>query len=258
MHAVGDRVRELDLDVDEAGGCQPVPYSETDSAPAMQPDVAPALGAIGGRQAVLGDDVGDPDPPAGPEHPGDSANTAALSGERLTTQFEMTTSTRLGGQRDRPRCRPSGTRRSWRRPRARCAARARASRRSCRGRRPCPSGPTRRAESSTSMPPPEPRSRTVSPSRSSATASGLPQPRLAATASSGSAARSSARVEALAEEGRRLLAATADALAVAPAATSRREVRRRLRVSLSYLLAHVRRHRRSFHRRTSMTIPIHR
>ena len=36
------------------------------------------------------------------------------------------------------------------------------------------------------MPPPEPRSRTVSPSRSSATAVGLPQPRLARTAASGS------------------------------------------------------------------------
>src|SRR5215471_15857764 len=36
------------------------------------------------------------------------------------------------------------------------------------------------------MPPPDPRSRTLSPSCRSATASGFPQPRLASTASSGS------------------------------------------------------------------------
>ena len=42
------------------------------------------------------------------------------------------------------------------------------------------------------MPPPDPRSRTRSPSWSSATAIGLPQPRLARTAASGSSARSSA------------------------------------------------------------------
>ena len=35
------------------------------------------------------------------------------------------------------------------------------------------------------MPPPEPRSSTVSPGRRSATATGLPQPRLARTAASG-------------------------------------------------------------------------
>src|SRR5919201_5584018 len=41
------------------------------------------------------------------------------------------------------------------------------------------------------MPPPDPRSSTTSPARRSATAVGLPQPRLARTAASGSAARSS-------------------------------------------------------------------
>src|SRR5215468_8329951 len=50
-----------------------------------------------------------------------------------------------------------------------------------------PLGPTRFAESSTSMPPPEPRSRTVSPGGNFARAVGLPQPREAATASLGSA-----------------------------------------------------------------------
>src|SRR5688572_16065198 len=51
-----------------------------------------------------------------------------------------------------------------------------------------PVGPTRRAESRTSSPPPEPRSSTNSPGRRSARAVGLPQPSDAASASAGSAA----------------------------------------------------------------------
>src|ERR1051325_3574784 len=50
-----------------------------------------------------------------------------------------------------------------------------------------PVGPTRLAESNTSIPPPEPRSSTVSPSFSSASAVGLPQPSEAFTANSGKA-----------------------------------------------------------------------
>ena len=71
------------------------------------------------------------------------------------------------------------------RPCAGSRARAPASRRSCRARRPCPSGPTRLADSSTSMPPPEPRSSTVSPGFSCASAVGLPQPSEACSACSG-------------------------------------------------------------------------
>src|SRR5277367_1215046 len=48
-----------------------------------------------------------------------------------------------------------------------------------------PDGPTRRAESSTSIPPPEPRSSTVSPARKSASAVGFPQPSEARSASAG-------------------------------------------------------------------------
>src|ERR1039457_3371265 len=48
-----------------------------------------------------------------------------------------------------------------------------------------PVGPTRLAESSTSMPPPEPRSSTVSPAFSCASAVGLPQPSDARRAVSG-------------------------------------------------------------------------
>src|SRR5690606_29333153 len=51
-----------------------------------------------------------------------------------------------------------------------------------------PAGPTRRALSSASMPPPLPRSSTTSPGLSSASAVGLPQPSDARTARSGSAA----------------------------------------------------------------------
>src|SRR5919197_2773859 len=48
-----------------------------------------------------------------------------------------------------------------------------------------PVGPTRLAESNTSMPPPDPRSRTVWPGSSRINAVGLPQPSDAATAPSG-------------------------------------------------------------------------
>ena len=51
-----------------------------------------------------------------------------------------------------------------------------------------PVGPTRLADRSTSIPPPEPRSSTVSPGASSASAVGLPHPSEAATASTGSSA----------------------------------------------------------------------
>ena len=54
-----------------------------------------------------------------------------------------------------------------------------------------PVGPTRFAERMTSMPPPEPRSSTVSPSRRSATAVGFPQPSDARTAASGNSPRCS-------------------------------------------------------------------
>src|SRR5262249_31193368 len=53
-----------------------------------------------------------------------------------------------------------------------------------------PAGPTRVADRSTSMPPPDPRSSTVWPGSSARRAVGLPQPSDAATAVSGSAPRS--------------------------------------------------------------------
>src|SRR5437899_12043655 len=53
-----------------------------------------------------------------------------------------------------------------------------------------PDGPTRFAESRTSIPPPEPRSSTVCPGSSVSRAVGLPQPSDADTAVSGTASRS--------------------------------------------------------------------
>src|SRR5579862_2792386 len=55
-----------------------------------------------------------------------------------------------------------------------------------------PVGPTRFAESSTSIPPPDPRSSTVSPAFSCASAVGFPHPREAATTSFGNSATSPA------------------------------------------------------------------
>src|SRR5439155_836419 len=55
-----------------------------------------------------------------------------------------------------------------------------------------PVGPTRFADRITSIPPPEPRSSTTSPSCSSATATGFPQPRDASAAASGTSPRCSA------------------------------------------------------------------
>src|SRR5215472_5902543 len=121
-----------------------------------------------------------------------SASTASLSVDRLMTQLEMTTSTAPSGNGTAS---ISPLRNSTLVASALMAfALARVSISSVMSTPYAnPDGPTRRAESNTSMPPPEPRSRTRSPSFRSATASGLPQPRLARTASSGKTSVSSSR-----------------------------------------------------------------
>ena len=83
------------------------------------------------------------------------------------------------------RSRLSGTQRSPHQSWPGCPVPAPAFRRSCRVRRLSRSDPRARAESSTSIPPPDPRSNTISPSDSAAKAVGFPQPRDASTASSG-------------------------------------------------------------------------
>src|SRR6476661_3457308 len=120
-----------------------------------------------------------------------SLSTRSLSAERLMTQLEMITSTESAGsgissispRRNSTLVTPDFF---W-------FSRASASMSSVMSRPyALPVGPTRRAESSTSIPPPEPRSRTVSPGLSSASAVGLPQPSEASTASAGSPATSAA------------------------------------------------------------------
>jgi len=120
-----------------------------------------------------------------------SARTAGLSVERLITQFEITTSTEAAG---------SGIssitplrKIAFRMP-ASCALRRASSSISSVMSRPyaMPVGPTRFADRITSIPPPEPRSSTVSPSRSSATALGFPQPSETAVAPCGSSPSSPA------------------------------------------------------------------
>ena len=144
----------------------------------MQPTQPPRSARSAAREAVLGDDVADADAPARPAARGRSRRARPACRREVDDAVRDDDVDRLGRERDLLDLPLQELDVGRRRPRPRCAGRGRASRRSCRGRRPCRSGPTRWAESRTSMPPPEPRSSTVSPSRSSATAVGLPQPRL--------------------------------------------------------------------------------
>src|SRR6266545_4376333 len=113
-----------------------------------------------------------------------SWSTRRLSAERFITQFEMITSTDASGSGI---CSMSPFRNStFVTPALRWFSRASASISSVMSRPyALPVGPTRLADSRTSMPPPEPRSSTVCPSCSSASAVGLPQPSEASTACSG-------------------------------------------------------------------------
>src|SRR5450755_1926734 len=166
-------------------------YSAKDRAPAMHPTGPPRWArsaAVRWSSARMSET---PRRPPGRRTRKLSAKTAGLSPDRLITQLEMITSTELSG---------SGIASMWpcrnstlAAPALAALARARLSISSVMSRPYAfPAGPTRRADRSTSMPPPEPRSRTVSPSRRPATAIGLPQPRLADTASSGTSLCSAA------------------------------------------------------------------
>src|SRR6267143_157351 len=113
-----------------------------------------------------------------------SRNTRSLSAERLITQFEIMTSTELSGSGI---CSISPFKNSTlSAPALRLFSFASASISSVISRPyALPVGPTRLAESKTSIPPPEPRSRTTSPGFNFASAVGLPQPREACSASPG-------------------------------------------------------------------------
>src|SRR5438045_1613673 len=113
-----------------------------------------------------------------------SRNTLSLSAERLITQLEMITSTDSSGSgmfsispfRNSAFSTPAFLWFSLARPSMSSVISSPYA---------LPDGPTRWADSSTSIPPPEPRSRTVSPAFNSASAVGLPQPSDAFTAASG-------------------------------------------------------------------------
>src|SRR5260370_12970756 len=111
-------------------------------------------------------------------------NTWSLSAERLITQFEMMTSTELSG---RGICSISPLKNStFSAPALRLLSFASASISSVMSRPyALPVAPTRLAESRTSMPPPEPRSRTTSPGFNFASAVGFPHPSEACSASPG-------------------------------------------------------------------------
>ena len=114
-----------------------------------------------------------------------SRSTASLSLERLMTQFEMMTSTELSGSGMASMVPLRNS--TFVAPALRWFSRARASISSVMSRPyALPVGPTRFADSSTSIPPPDPRSSTVWPASSCISAVGLPQPSDAVTASAGS------------------------------------------------------------------------
>src|SRR6266481_1015178 len=113
-----------------------------------------------------------------------SRNTASLLAERLITQFEMITSTELSGN---GMCSISPLKNStFSAPALRLFSFASASISSVMSNPYAfPVGPTRFAESKTSMPPPEPKSRTTSPGFNLASRVGFPQPSEACSASPG-------------------------------------------------------------------------
>src|SRR5229473_385023 len=113
-----------------------------------------------------------------------SRNTRSFSAERLITQFEIMTSTELSGSGI---CSISPFKNSTlSAPALRLFSFASANISSViSSPYALPVGPTRFAESKTSMPPPEPKSRTTSPGFNFAKAVGLPQPSEACSASPG-------------------------------------------------------------------------
>ena len=85
---------------------RPSRNSETDRAPAMQPAYEPRSARCSALERVLGDDVADPDPAAGPQDAGDLGEDRALVGGEVDDAVADHDVDRLGGQRDAPRCGP--------------------------------------------------------------------------------------------------------------------------------------------------------
>ena len=94
---VRDLVGEFDRDVLEAGRLKPASYSFFESAPAMQPTNEPrsARSAADRRSSATTSLI--PMRPPGLSTRAISVSTAALSTDKLMTQFEITTSTESAG-----------------------------------------------------------------------------------------------------------------------------------------------------------------
>ena len=123
-------------------------------APAMQPVHCGHVGPGRLVHVLVGHHVGDGEAAARLQNPrglGEHPGLVAGEVDDAVGDDHVDASRREAGS---PRSRRAGTRRSRRPPCAGSRGPAPASRRSCRGRRPCRSGPTRLAESRTSMPPP--------------------------------------------------------------------------------------------------------
>src|SRR5216683_2710599 len=159
-------------------------YSFSSSAPATQPTHRRMFCRICGSTSPRVTTSETASRPPGLSTRNASRNTASLSAERLITQFEMITSTELSGN---GMCSISPLKNSTFSATAlRLFSFASASISSVISNPYAfPVGPTRFAESKTSMPPPEPRSRTTSPGFNLASAVGFPQPSEACSASPG-------------------------------------------------------------------------
>src|SRR6266540_3190134 len=159
-------------------------YSRSESAPATQPTHSSMLLRIAGGTSPRTTTSETAKRPPGRSTRKASFSTRSLSPDKLITQFEMMTSTELSGS---GMCSISPFRNfTLVKPLLRRLSSASASISSVMSRPyALPVGPTRFAESNTSMPPPEPRSSTVSPGFNSASAVGLPQPSEACNAVAG-------------------------------------------------------------------------
>ena len=74
---------KVDLGVDEPGSGQSVEVLRPGQRTGDAPDVGAALGPVGRGEVVLGDDVGDPDPPARAQHPEHLGQHGRLVGRQV-------------------------------------------------------------------------------------------------------------------------------------------------------------------------------
>ena len=140
VHPVGDLVRELDRDLLEPGRGEPGLVLADRERAGDAADVAAALRALGRRDPVLGDDVADAEPPAGAQDARDLGQHRRLVGREVDDAVRDHDVDGVRRQRDLLDHALEEVDVRGRRPPPRSGARARASRRSCRGRRRCRPG----------------------------------------------------------------------------------------------------------------------